>query len=850
MSLRARSVTLASALSLFIPIALCAAVVPTANTQREEVRKQLSSFFASSGEQSPAGFKALQQSPEAMKEVQKRIAGMSDQEVAEFHAMMADTPDWKSAPEALTRLLPPEMLKQVQATSADFTARMPRAEKMRADARTLATVLKALPDEKLRELGVQRASIDALEQSLAQLNPLQTAVLQKDLADKGGDLKGAEALAALPPSLRKGAAALAMHGEITALDMVELEKYRASLSAILKRVQALPEDARKSLHIQSLQTNIVQVTSARPDVLFMMREQIGADTIAKLDAAVKVYEHFAAMTPEDLKDLQSFRGDLLHVFEQMQPDGAARATLEEKVASLTPMQLSMMKEGMPDFASWQEITPAYYVALSSPGLQQRIQSLQQPTPDAGQVAGLESFRQQALNYIDDAGRSGVDASLVASARKTVAEAPLPRLEFVRTLTASMPATASAESRLRAVSNISLNCVVSLGSIDLGDVLGSFSLGSINFNFICNPIADAINAVGGAIESAVSAATTALTNVINSVRDALQSAIDAVTNTVNTLVNGIISTVDTIWNFLQTVPGLAWDAIKSALNFLLDIDLGNGITLRALISDGLSEAVPKLQQALHLTGSWWNALGSAELPLIPCPGSGIHTPFGDVGSGDAVTKYNRYKFFIDKIIGLIPDTETSLEIKIPAQVLYAAFDYLGVCLQDAANDANDTLQSNRHTEVTTDISNVYANVTTTTTLLGQQLTISFNALTNLTNTQGASLITTMTNNTIDIENLINSKTTAQRDLDLRMQIEQNLQAGEGKALAAFELPGANGGYLELARDIVNNAISSMLATSQGTGQAQKWFTDAQNNINNGKFKDAYKSLQKAYSELTK
>ncbi len=121
---------------------------------------------------------------------------------------------------------------------------------------------------------------------------------------------------------------------------------------------------------------------------------------------------------------------------------------------------------------------------------------------------------------------------------------------------------------------------------------------------------------------------------------------------------------------------------------------------------------------------------------------------------------------------------------------------------------------------------------------------------LVNTQSSNLTNLVDNKTGEVEGLINQKTDDARQLDLRLQIELNLAAGEGNALAMFELPEANGGYLEMARDIVDNEISSLLAAGLPIGQAQKLFNDALSWIAGGRFKDAYDSLQKAHNELTK
>jgi hypothetical protein len=198
--------------------------------------------------------------------------------------------------------------------------------------------------------------------------------------------------------------------------------------------------------------------------------------------------------------------------------------------------------------------------------------------------------------------------------------------------------------------------------------------------------------------------------------------------------------------------------------------------------------------------------------------------------------------------------------------------MGVCLEDAADDANDALLANRHTSVTSDIGSLSSQVATTTSALSVQVTNTYNALISHGNAQtntltaaiaatGAALSNQMTASTAQLTNQVDETTTAlsnqveaeataQRSLDLRLQIELNLQAGEGKALTMFQLPGIHGGYLELVRDTVDNAIASMLAAGQSVNQAQRYFNDAQTAISQGRYKDAFKFLQTAYRDAAK
>jgi hypothetical protein len=85
------------------------------------------------------------------------------------------------------------------------------------------------------------------------------------------------------------------------------------------------------------------------------------------------------------------------------------------------------------------------------------------------------------------------------------------------------------------------------------------------------------------------------------------------------------------------------------------------------------------------------------------------------------------------------------------------------------------------------------------------------------------------------------------LDLRLQIELNLAAKQ--PLAMFQLPQANGGYVELVRDVVADAISAMLASGQTVGKASKYFEDGVAAMSLGNFKQAYLAFQRSYLELT-
>jgi hypothetical protein len=285
----------------------------------------------------------------------------------------------------------------------------------------------------------------------------------------------------------------------------------------------------------------------------------------------------------------------------------------------------------------------------------------------------------------------------------------------------------------------------------------------------------------------------------------------------------------------------------------------------------------MKTLLGLSTGWWNAVSTFTLPQIPCPPAGFHTPFGDVGDGAAAANYGRYRVMIDNLIGLIPDTETSLEIKIPAQVLYMAYDFLGVCLEQAASDADAAQATERHNLVLTNFTNLQTYIGQQVAGLALQSGNQTTQLEALINNQGSALRGTVlaesaaiqaritnrsgTTRTIvnresnEIQSLINTESTHTKSdltdfqtLNLRLSIERVLQAGEGREIALFQLLEPLG-YLRLTSDIVRETIANMAASAQTFGQAQKFYDAGAALMNAGSEKQAFKLFGQAYRAAT-
>ena len=887
-----------------VPATALATTRPISLAERELVRSQLSSWFKGVAKNSPTVLGGLAQSPEAMTAIQDRIARMDDAELSRFASLMADAPDWKVAPEAFAGAFPPEVMQQIRRVGADYAEQVPKGEIMRDDVRTLVGVLKLLPDAKLAELGINRKMIASLDETFTGMSSLQVAMLRTRVEETSPwREKSTTAIQSLPPALQRGAAALAEHGPLTDRDVKELNGFRDELVGLMTRIDKLPVSARaklKALDSEKLREQLVQLKNAPPDVLFMTRHNMPQEMLRSLSANISLLERVSSFTKEETAEIEQFRGDLAHAFKQVRAEGQEEwQGVDEMLAGLGPEHLLLLRKQMASIGGWQVALPAVYQTLLAPDTSSRLRAVQGPTPDPAAAAALESYRQLSLTYIDNlAAKSGVDAPLVARARQVMASVPLDRLELIRGASARLPASASIADRLAVVvmHDINFNCSLSMTAVpeicfpeicfgELGCTPGYCTPAvtvTANFDVICNPIEDAMEAVEHSITTTANAAVetmrSAIQTSINSVQSSINASIASVTNIVNTSVSAITSTVNSIYAFVQTIPDLAWAAIKSALNLLLDIQIRNGVTMRDLVASGTQQALTSMKTLLGLTQGWWTAVSTFTLPMIPCPPAGFHTPFGDVGDGAAAANYARYRLMIDGIVGMIPDTETSLAIKVPAQVTYMLFDFLGLCLEQAAADSDSAETTARHGLVLTNFANVRTLVSSEigalTTNSGQQndsiitLLTSQNQATRATTVaESQSMQTLISNQSTATQDLVNTSSDSIqsllrsqndatqlklrdfRDLNLRLTIESVLQAGVGQEVASFQLL-EPWGQLATVRKIVQETISSMTIAQEGIGQAQKYYDSAVQLMNAGKYKSAFQEFMKAYRETTR
>ncbi len=876
---------------------LCAGtlVANVAPAAPDQVRAQLSSYFKNIGTNSPTVLGGLAKSPDAMAAIQERIAKMSDAEAAKLQKLLSETPDWQIAPEAFAGAFPPEMLEQIKRVGADYTAAVPKAEKMRDDVRTLVEVLKRVPDTRLQELGIDRKMIASLGTTFEQMTPLQVAMLQRQATGANEwNEKSALAIHTLPPALQRGAMALTAHGALSEKDIAELNMFRDELVSVLSRIDTLPPSAREKLKIGPLAGKMEQIRNAPPDVLFMVRHNLSKEMMATLKANVAFLERLSNFSDEEKKQLDEFRSELGEALH-----GTAGDDAQKMLAGLGPDHLFMLRKQMGHYGEWQTALPVVYQTMSAPELPDRLRLVEGPAADPGTVESLEEFRAQALRYIDAAGpTSGLDAELVKRARASVESAPLKRLELIRMTVERLPAGSSDAAKLSValMHDINFGCDLSFTAVpracvvicDPTGILGCAEVCtpavevSVSFDFICNPLEDAMEAVEHSVTSVangiVSTMQAGINTAISNVQSAINNAIAAVTSTIDNVVSAITSTVNDVWTFLQQLPGKAWDAIKAALNLLLDIEIRNGITLRDLVGRGAEHALTSMKTLLGLAEGWWNAVSTFTLPAIPCPPAGFHTPFGDVGDSAASDNYGRYKLVIDGIIGMIPDTETSLAIKIPAQVLYMAFDFLGLCLEQASAAADSAQLTSRHNLVVTNFANTQIFVSTQISGLAAASGTQTNTILALISAQSQNIQNSTRNHSSTIQTLVNSESTEMhslidtestkiqnliqaesddtqndvaefQELNLRLTIERVLQAGTNNEVGHLQLR-APWGRLQRVSEIVKESIDSMSTSGEGIGQARKYYDTAMALMADGKDKEAFRQFALAYRETTK
>jgi len=169
------------------------------------------------------------------------------------------------------------------------------------------------------------------------------------------------------------------------------------------------------------------------------------------------------------------------------------------------------------------------------------------------------------------------------------------------------------------------------------------------------------------------------------------------------------------------------------------------------------------------------------------------------------------------------------------------------LHDDLTAAITTIVSNSNANATSIINNDNANTGAIVTNDNSNTT----TIINNDNVNTTAIVTNDNANTATILTNANANKTELRDLILRTQIEADLAMVDGAAVAAlYELPNANGGYLDLVMTIVTETIANIQAAGASVGNAQSALNDANAAKAAGNFKAAYALYRKAYKAAGK
>jgi hypothetical protein len=827
------------ALVLITPL-IAAEPSPNAATSPtdDQFKRQLTDFFAHAATLSPTALGNLSQDPQAMAGLRSRIDALTPEDLAVIQNAFAQVPDWQQAPEALSSAF------QMQVLGEEAARRAKDLDGFRVDVSEFYAALALLPADTLQRLNQDPASVAAMRRKVHDMPDQSLALLQLSL-DRQGDWRGLKdkLVGSLSMGARASLRALADNGPLGENDLRDLGAFRKDLGTFLDNLKRLPPEAGAKIAPASIRAIETQLARATPEMLFLIRQRLDTPDLRRSMASAGLLAQASSLSDADRADLQRFRADLASVYASLgdfSPGGPSAAPLANRVASMSDAELLLARDRIERIPSWKTTLPLVFGVVSTPEGRTGLALAQQgPAPQDQQA--LEAFRAQAQTALAALqGSPGVDPAAAQEAQQSIAKASDEQLYLMQKAIALAPAADAAQTLVdvpRAVAtlvtfhpeSVSFNCSCPDHGLDL-----PLGIGCISLQFLCNIVAapinlalDGINSVVGALQTAV----TAIQGVIDDVASGVQSIIQDIANLPNILLNALQS-------LFESIANAALSAFSPA----------------------------NIAQALGLVDGFWNSIPT--LPQIPCPPDGFNLAgFGEVGDDLTASKYQRYLFIFDKVLDLIPDTEVSLTLKIPAQVLYGGIQYLGVCLDDAATARSEAATAAYRTLVSDRLTQALANQATAQTginviqtqaaaLQSQVAAQGQNLMTQLTQQQqallqelmqqGQSLTELIGRTGQDLTGTLHDF----QDQDLRLKIEANLANPALQEVAFFELPKAVGGELELVRQIVVETIQATLDAGLGVHNAEKLLTQGDAFYAAGDYKSAYNSYAGAYRETTK
>jgi hypothetical protein len=167
------------------------------------------------------------------------------------------------------------------------------------------------------------------------------------------------------------------------------------------------------------------------------------------------------------------------------------------------------------------------------------------------------------------------------------------------------------------------------------------------------------------------------------------------------------------------------------------------------------------------------------------------------------------------------------------------------------DANFNRLSHIHDDLAGGITTIVSNNNANTASIINNANANRTTIVANDNSNTATIITNDNTNTATIITNANANKNELRDLILRSQIEADLAMVDGAAVAVlYEVPAAQGGYLDLVMTIVQETIANVQAAGAGVGNAPAIFSDANAAKAAGDFKLAYALYRRAYKAAAK
>ncbi len=764
---------------------------PTAD---DLMRERLMTFFANAGKHAPTALGGLPRDPEAMAELRKRIDALGPEELAAMRSALASVPDWETAPEALSSAF------QMQVLGNEAQRRATDLERFRAEVSEFYAAMRLLSPDALQRLNQDAAEIAEMQGKIHDM-PAQSLALLELQMDQRGDWRGltANILSSLSPESRSSLRAFAHNGPLAEGDLKELGAFRHDLEELLANLKSLPPGLSGKLAGPSVASLGAKLDRVTPEMLFMIKQRIDTPVLRQAMKDARLLARAGRLTERDRADLDTFRAELAAVYGPLGDfaigDGTG-GTIATRLASLSHEEIFLARDRVHGIPSWNLTLPAIFGVVSSPEGIQRLAAVEQDT-DPALRRTLEAFRATTLDRLAVMKADpGVDPASRAEAIQSVKEASQRDLFLMHGAASLLSGEDTvlesieiprAVSRLSSLASaVSFNCPC----IDIGPFC-------VPVQGLCNILAAPINLALAGIEAVVAG---------------LQTAVNAIGGVIDDVLGFVVQIGQDIIN----LPGVLLSALQS-----LFTDIATAV---------MGEFTPQsIANKLGLVEGFWNSI--PVLPQLPCPPDGFNLhPFGVVGEDLTASKYERYLFVFDTVLDMIPDTEMSLVLKIPAQALYGGVRYLGVCLRDAASARSEAATIAFRTMVSNQLD---------LSLLNQG-----NAQTGINFIQSQvgflqAQIVDLTDDLLEFQ-----------DMDLRLKIEANLASEGKKNISSFLLPEAFGGALELVREIVSETIEAAIDAGFDVKHAERELTCGDNLFAAGDYAGAYEAYARAYRDASK